>query len=374
MLRINTVNLLVLAFVFIIAAFPRGLKAEVITLGFIGPLTGEVAAFGNDEKNAVIMAIEDINRANVLQGKTLRAVFEDGKCSGKDAATAASKLIAMDKVKVILGGVCSGETLGAAPVAERSKVILFSAVSSNPAIAASGDFVFRLAPDDRQAARKAAASMLSQKPASIGLITETNDYALGYRAELVSRIRKAGLEITADEYVNPDENDFASLITRMESKHLSLLAINVQSGVKAGLIMKQIRRLHWEGSIYGTYAFSTPDAIRAAGGIKNMESVRFPDLPALKSEQGKNLLRRFEARYPAPQTELEVLLRYESVLLVAEAISEVGEEPGRIREYFNEMPEYHGLEFSFHFDANGDAVGIPYVMKTVRDGTIREEE
>ena len=49
----------------------------------------------------------------------------------------------IDKVKVIIGGVCSGETLGAAPITEAGKVILISPSATSPDITKAGDFVFR---------------------------------------------------------------------------------------------------------------------------------------------------------------------------------------------------------------------------------------
>ncbi len=95
-----------------------------IKIGFISALTGGAAAYGETEKNVVELALKEINDSGELNRK-LEAVYEDGKCDGKEAVTAAQKLINIDKVKIILGGGCSSETLGAAPLAEANKVILF---------------------------------------------------------------------------------------------------------------------------------------------------------------------------------------------------------------------------------------------------------
>ena len=93
--------------------------AATIRLGFIGPLSGDGASYGRDEKNAIELAVQEINDSNYLAGTRLEVRYEDSKCSGKEASVAAQKLIAVDRVKIILGGVCSGETLGAAPSAEK---------------------------------------------------------------------------------------------------------------------------------------------------------------------------------------------------------------------------------------------------------------
>ena len=59
----------------------------------------------------------------------------------------------VDKVKVILGGICSGETLAAAPITEAAKVILLSPSATSPDITNAGDYVFRTIPSDANAGR-----------------------------------------------------------------------------------------------------------------------------------------------------------------------------------------------------------------------------
>src|SRR5438309_1367757 len=97
---------------------PQVANNEPIKIGFIGPLTGDGAVYGEPYRNMVVMAVEEINKAGGVDGKSIEVVYEDGKCNGKDGANAAQKLVNVDKVQVIIGGVCSSETLAAVPVAE----------------------------------------------------------------------------------------------------------------------------------------------------------------------------------------------------------------------------------------------------------------
>jgi len=156
----------------------RPASGEPIKIGYIGPLTGGAAAYGETEKNVIELALKEINDGGELIRK-LEVIYEDGKCDGKDAATAAQKLINIDKVKIILGGGCSAETLGAAPLAEASKVILFSAFSSNPFIGQSGDYVFRNCPSDSDFGKADADFIASQGIKRAATITENTDYSQG---------------------------------------------------------------------------------------------------------------------------------------------------------------------------------------------------
>src|SRR5438552_2110082 len=97
-----------------------------ITIGFIGALTGDAASIGTVDKAAVEVAIGEINNGGGVGGRQLNVIYEDGQCASTPANNAASKLIDVDKVPIIVGGLCSGETAAFAPHAMQSKVVVFS--------------------------------------------------------------------------------------------------------------------------------------------------------------------------------------------------------------------------------------------------------
>src|SRR5688572_9841004 len=71
-------------------------SGDTIKVGFIGPLTGDAAVYGEPMKNAVAMAAEEINADGGGDGKKFEFVYEDTKCNGKDATNAMQKLIRTD--------------------------------------------------------------------------------------------------------------------------------------------------------------------------------------------------------------------------------------------------------------------------------------
>ena len=105
-----------------------------IKIGWIGPLTGDLASLGQDAEKATEVALDEVNAAGGINGRPLQLVPQDSKCNPKDASDAGNKLINVDKVSVILGGLCSGETTAVAPVAEQNHVVMISPCSSAPNI------------------------------------------------------------------------------------------------------------------------------------------------------------------------------------------------------------------------------------------------
>src|SRR5437660_4919013 len=121
-------------------------NSQALRVGCITPLTGEGADYGAATKRGLDLATEKINDVGGVNGKHIEIIYEDDQMKGETATSAIQKLITVDKVPVIIGAFGSSVTLAIAPIAERNKVVLFSASSTADAIKDSGDYVFRNVP------------------------------------------------------------------------------------------------------------------------------------------------------------------------------------------------------------------------------------
>ena len=177
-----TLGFIVIAIIIIIIALSGSKPKDTsdLIIGYIGPLSGDGAAYGETERNATQMAVEDINSTGGINGRMLKVIYEDGKCNGKDATTALQKLISVDRVSVVLGGTCSAETLAMVPIATQNKVLLLSGFSSNPQLTGASLYFLRNSPKDTDVA-KLDAEVIAAKYKKVALISENTDYSLGVR-------------------------------------------------------------------------------------------------------------------------------------------------------------------------------------------------
>ena len=87
---------------------------DVFTIGAIGPLTGSAASYGTSVKNAVEIAIDEINAAGGVKvgdkNVKLALDFQDDQAKEDQAVTAYNKLMS-DGMDVLLGCVTSGSSL-----------------------------------------------------------------------------------------------------------------------------------------------------------------------------------------------------------------------------------------------------------------------
>lgn len=344
--------------------------AGPIKIGFVGPLTGDAAVYGTDERNAVTLAVEEINRTGT-SGRQIEVIYEDGKCSGKDAATAVQKLINIDKVKIILGGTCSSETLAMAPIAEQSRVLVFSAFSSSPEITKAGDYVFRNAPSDLDVARGYADYIVKKAGyKNLAILSENSDYGMGVRQVFSDAFKNLGGTIVTDEVFRQEERDFRVHIAKIKNAKPQAVFINPQAGTTGGLALKQLRELGITVPIFSVFVFSGEDARTAAG--QTAEGLVFFDVAGLTTDKGKEFKDKFIARFgKISGNDYEVGARYDSVYIIAGAITKCAEDTDCLKQYLYDMNWYDGVIGRYKFDANGDVIGInPLIPKTIRNSEI----
>ncbi len=92
---------------------------DVIKVGEFASLTGSEATFGQSSHQGTQMAVDDLNAAGGVLGKSLQLLTEDDQSQAGQPATVVRKLISRDGVMAILGEVASSKSLEAAPICQQ---------------------------------------------------------------------------------------------------------------------------------------------------------------------------------------------------------------------------------------------------------------
>lgn len=335
-----------------------------IQIGALSPLTGDAAALGVDAHNGVRLAVDEINAAGGINGRIIELTSEDGRCSGTEAASAVQKLININHVIAIIGGLCSGETLAAAPFAESAQVVLLSPASSSPDITNAGDFVFRNYPSDALKTKSMAALFAERGFSNVAIVTENTDYAQALRASLVDDLPEGSAPVF-DEVFDAGTKDYRSLLTRLQSVDFDVLVSNANSDALNALIVQQFRELGFTQPIVGADTMDS-SVVSSLGEVS--EGVLIVDVDTVG--KGTDFEDSFIAKYGQPQSNITwAAYGYDAMNLLAEAIAAVGTDGPAIRDYLYSAT-YDGIVGKFSFDDNGDPVGISYVLKVVQDGDI----
>jgi branched-chain amino acid transport system substrate-binding protein len=109
--------------------------AEEFKIGVTLPLSGTASTYGIPQLDEMQMAVEEINSKGgvTVAGKkyTLTLVVYDDKCTPAEGVSVLEKLISRDKVKIILGPVCSNVITASAPkIVDRVIIMTTGTVTS----------------------------------------------------------------------------------------------------------------------------------------------------------------------------------------------------------------------------------------------------
>lgn len=335
---------------------------DVIKIGYIGPLTGNAAAYGQDVKNGIAQYFLENPE---IAGKTVEMIWEDGKCNGQDAANAAQKLITIDKVQVILGGQCSGETLAVAPIAEQNKVLLFSELSSSPEVTTAGEYVFRNYPSDMKVSETLIDDLLEKDYKKIAVLAEQTDYSQGFSNAIKTHLENKGEgdRLVLQEAYAVDNTDFRTLLTKVQEAEADVLITIAQTPVTHGFTVKQAAEIGLDLPIYGTDTIDGPDFFSTAKDAT--EGVRMVVVAEDPSRDGYN---DFIASVPEAQASpIFGAFGYDAANIVADAIASVGYDGTALKDYFNTMGTHKGIASDVTFDENGDNQ-VAASIKIAKDG------
>ena len=326
-------------------------------IGISLPLSGEAAVYGREMQVVYNFANER------LADNSYQLVFEDDKCSAKEAITVAQKLIDYDQVNYITGFACSGALLAAAPLYERAHKLVVSAATSAPEVSDAGDFIFRVWPSDALAA-PVLLKPLVNKYKNAALLSEETAYCQGFVGALKEQASVFNISIIEETFL-PNTMDFRSHLLRLKVKNPeALIAIN-QTELSLAELVKQLKAMQWNIPIFSAYNPAGNSFLNAVGDQANgIVFVDSPNASDLLNEKGKTFFRDFNQRYGqfsgAPVYSYTALI---SFIALHQAIASKDEPRHHL---------YHNLINNdyvqpFRFDENGDIVGTSHVLKIIRD-------
>jgi branched-chain amino acid transport system substrate-binding protein len=330
-----------------------------IKIGVSTALTGGAANNGQDIRDVVLYAGDKI-----AHGK-YELLFEDDKCSGKEAVSVAHKFAHFDKVAAVIGFACSGAALAAAPIYEQAQIPVIVTCGSAPGIAKSGKYIFRTTADDAQSAKTLYAYAQSRHK-TLGILSEETEYAQRMRSGFAEANAVNKLRLVMESYP-PGTYDFKSIFVRMRAANPDGLFLNPQSEDSLGVMVKQLGELNWSLPLYGAYWPASPSFLDAVKEKAN--GIIFVDTPALDhilTKEGKTIFADYTKKYGQMRsTESVFATTYEAFRVIHEAI-----ESGKDKKDYLERTIFQGVFGPYRFDEDGEIEGLSISLKEIIDGKV----
>ena len=191
-----------------------------ITVGVVMELTGPAGEYGQAGAKSVEMAFRDLNDAGLIQGCKLATDTRDSQSQGTVAVDAATQLVQLKKVPVLIGGIISSVSIPMlTAVTGPSKVVQISPASSSPTLTALGrdgktnGMFFRTITSDALQGTAAAKYALDQGIKKIAVIHVNNDFGVNMFGEFAKAYKALGGEIVSITPYNEKQASYSSEAT-----------------------------------------------------------------------------------------------------------------------------------------------------------------
>lgn len=342
--------------------------SQEVKVGVIAPLTGELATYGERQKNAFVLASEEINKAGGIDGKKLTLVIEDSKTTPAGAVSAAQKLINVDRVPVIIGETASSLTLAISPIAEKAKIVLLTPISSNDNISEAGDYIFRLAPYDSLQSVIVAKWFKDLGYNTAAVLYINNDYGKGLNDSFVREFQKQGGKVVISEAIGSAKRDFRTQLAKIKNAAPDAIFSPLYPE-EAGVMLRQKKQLGIDIPVVGTDPFHDPKIFELAGDAA--EGILFTDVAPGSGSVWQRLKSTYMDRFDR-EPDIVVAEAYDAVKLIAFVMNQVGTDPARIKDALYELEDYEGAIGQITFDDKGDNISKTFYKYKIENGQYLE--
>ena len=362
----------------VILAACGGSGGDTIKVGILAPLSGPVPTFGVMTRDGSLLAIEEWNAKGGVLNKKLTAVVEDSQCTPDPAVNAANKLIDQDKVKYIMGEVCSKASIPVSEIANAKKVVQISSTSTNPDVTVGKDgkvkdFVFRacfIDPFQGTVGAKFALDTQKAKTAFI-LLDQANDYVKGLAEYFEKAFVAGGGKIVGKETYTAKDTDFNAILAKVAAAKPEVVYLPDYYNV-VNLVTKQAKEKGIKAVFMGGDGWDSSDLdLKAADGgfFTNHYS------PADTRPEVQNFVKAFGAKYKDDKGQPKVpdalaALAYDATNMLLQAIKEAGaDDTAKVKDAMAKI-NFNGVSGKITLDANHNPVKSATIL-AVKDGKVQ---
>jgi len=315
-------------------------------VGALFASSGFNSTLGQTQKPTVEMLVDQINKAGGINGHPLEVIIYDTKSDTATATTLANKLIEQGVVAII-GPTSTGESMAVKTIAAQANVALVSCAAGSVIVEPVGNntWTFTTPQLDYVAIDRIYTYLQEGNITKIALLTDTAGFGAAGRKWLVNptMLGKYGLSIVpnGDQTYGTSDVDMQAQLTKISGTAAqaivcwgtnpgpAIVARNMKT-----LGMDKIPLLCSHGiafkSFIDTAGTAANGVIFCAGKLPIVDQLPDTDLQKALLEKYKT---DFEAWYGAGITNTFGGHAYDSLMMVVDALKNVGPDKAKIRDY-----------------------------------------
>ena len=338
-------------------------EAGTIKMGFIGPLTGAAAVYGNSCLQGVQIAVDEINAQGGVQ---IELLSQDDEHDAEKSVNAYNTLWD-EGAQMIVGCVTTAPCKAVATEAYNDRMFMLTPSASSPEVTEGKDNVYQVCFTD-PAQGSASAQFIAENglATKVAVIYNNADaYSTGIYQTFVAEAAERGLEVVSATTFTDDTTDFSVQLTDAKDKGAELVFLPIYY-TPASMILNQANAMEYAPKFFGVDGM---DGILTLEGFDTSlaEGVMLltPFAADAEDERTQNFVATYQANYNDMPTQFSAD-GYDAVYALYEASMKGGITPETTAEdaceiLVAQMPELtiSGLTGDMDWEATGEVTKTP---------------
>jgi branched-chain amino acid transport system substrate-binding protein len=316
------------------ATFASQAQAQNIKFAMVIPTTGPLTQYGDMVKEGVSTAVEQINAAGGINGKKIEVTTVDDACEPKQGPVAANRVV-NSKIGYMIGPVCSGAAIAAAPIYDNEGVVVVTPSATSPALTEGKNYhhIFRtIGRDDQQGPSAAKFIIEKAKPAKVAVLHDKQSYGQGIASSVRDELQKAKVNVALFEGINAGDSDYSAIITKLKSAGVDFVYYGGYHP-EMGLLLRQASEQGLKVRMMGPEGVGNPEVNAIAGNAVEGMLVTLP-ADFATNPQNASIVKAFQDKKRNPSGAFQ-LTAYAATQALAASIKAVGDDPKKVADYLH---------------------------------------
>jgi len=333
-----------------------GAGKVTIKIGATLPLTGDIAVLGESNKNAILLAKENLKNTKY----NYEFVFEDDGFNPKTAAGTANKLITIDKVSALIS---FGSPVGnvVSPIAENSRIVHISDFASDTNVANGAYNFLHYTPPYKDSALMVSELQKRKISKIVFFAQQDNPGAAALINAFRNDIGNSGIKVLADQKFNTGTKDFRSQIAKVKNLGAEIYVLEATTP-ELEILTKQLREAGIKTPVTTMEAFEFSDQLNLFEGAWYVNG----------ADMSKEFIKMYTDKY-GKTPKFGAGNGYDAVNLLVNAIEAVGDgktvpSQAAIKDALSSVKSFDGvMGKGMSIDPNGIVVSNA-VVRMIKNG------
>nr|WP_210267866.1 ABC transporter substrate-binding protein [Bradyrhizobium aeschynomenes] len=241
-----------------------------IKIANVAELSGGGATVGNNWKNGIDLAVEEINAKGGILGRKIEVSHADSQSNPGVARAQVQKALDGEPY-VLLGPGYSGSVKVTAPLAAEAGITQIMGGEAAELTQAGNKFLFRTSFGQQSSMPKVAKYINDElKAKSVAVVWVNNDFGRGGRDVITKEFNRLGIKVAADLSTEAGQADFAADVSKIKAAAPDAVFIYIYvNEEESARILKEIKRQGVTAPLIGETTLVGQKVIELAGDAAN---------------------------------------------------------------------------------------------------------